>query len=439
MRVAGHHLADGRVRLFLAELCAGGIVFLTLLVGAGHSGAGTVVRAVTTVLALQASVYLADLYDPVHRASHVRWLLSSGLGTLVAGLGWGLAPIDGGGLLLLGTGLTLPAFVGLRTVRLTRPRRTLVYGTGLSARRATSLLAEMSDTLRVVGYVPDGAELAEPAPYPLVFGFVGEVDAVARRTGADLIVVATDGDVPMDEALGRARADGVEVIGLAECCARRLRRVPPEVLRGHELAYGLGFYAPRTFDWFQRAVDVAAAGLLLMLSSPLLLTSMAAIRMESEGPIFYRQERVGRGGRTFLVTKLRTMRVDAERDGPVWAKAKDDRVTRVGRWLRKARVDELPQLWSVLAGDMSIVGPRPERPVFVEALKQAIPLYGLREAVKPGVTGWAQVCCPYGASVEDARLKLEFDLYFVRHRSPLLVASILFHTVRTVLTGKGAR
>jgi lipopolysaccharide/colanic/teichoic acid biosynthesis glycosyltransferase len=166
---------------------------------------------------------------------------------------------------------------------------------------------------------------------------------------------------------------------------------------------------------------------------------MIAIKLDSRGPIFYSQERVGRRGMPYLITKLRTMRADAEKAGPVWAARNDNRVTRVGRLLRKARIDELPQIFAVLRGDMSMVGPRPERPYFVDQLKTQIPLYGLREAVKPGVTGWAQIRYPYGSTVEDARRKLEFDLYYIRHRSLFLNLNILFHTARTVLTGRGAQ
>jgi exopolysaccharide biosynthesis polyprenyl glycosylphosphotransferase len=166
---------------------------------------------------------------------------------------------------------------------------------------------------------------------------------------------------------------------------------------------------------------------------------MLAVALDSRGPVFYRQERVGRGGRVFGLWKFRSMRVDAEANGAVWAKQNDDRVTRVGRFIRKTRMDELPQLINVLQGDMSFVGPRPERPVFVTQLKEQIPFYGLREAVKPGITGWAQIRYPYGASVEDARNKLELDLYYIKNGSLFLDLAILFHTVRHVLMGRGAR
>jgi len=171
-----------------------------------------------------------------------------------------------------------------------------------------------------------------------------------------------------------------------------------------------------------------------------LLALAVLIKLDSKGPVLYSQERTGRGGKPYRVRKLRTMRTDAEtHSGPVWASQKDPRVTRVGAFLRRTRLDEIPQVFAVFRGDMSFVGPRPERPFFVQQLKSQIPFYGMREALKPGITGWAQIRYPYGSSVEDARAKLEYDLYYVQHQSLFLDLAICFHTVKTVLFGRGAR
>jgi len=170
-----------------------------------------------------------------------------------------------------------------------------------------------------------------------------------------------------------------------------------------------------------------------------MLITALAIMLESRGPVIYRQKRVGLHDQEFYVHKFRSMRVDAEKDGAVWAKKNDDRVTRVGRCIRKVRIDELPQLWDVFKGDMSLIGPRPERPEFVSRLKETIPFYGLRHSVKPGVTGWAQVCYPYGASEEDARRKLEYDLYYIKNMSLLLDFKIILKTIGVVLFPSGAR
>jgi exopolysaccharide biosynthesis polyprenyl glycosylphosphotransferase len=190
----------------------------------------------------------------------------------------------------------------------------------------------------------------------------------------------------------------------------------------------------------KRVFDLTMSGLLLLCASPLLLVLAVLIKLDSKGPIFYWQERVGRGGKPYHVHKLRTMTKDAEKhSGPVWAQHKDPRVTRLGAFLRKSRLDEVPQVFAVFRGDMSFVGPRPERPFFVQQLKTQIPFFGLREAVKPGITGWAQIRYPYGATVDDAKNKLEYDLYYVQHQSLFLDLAICFHTVKTVLFGRGAR
>ena len=185
--------------------------------------------------------------------------------------------------------------------------------------------------------------------------------------------------------------------------------------------------------------DLMVGATLLILASPIMLLTALLILLEDGAPIFYAQERVGRGGKAFRVIKFRSMRRDAEKDGkPRWASSNDDRVTRVGRVIRKLRIDELPQLFNVLAGEMSLVGPRPERPYFVDQLTQQIPFYAVRHCVKPGVTGWAQVRYQYGASVDDAAEKLQYDLYYVKNHSLILDTLVLFETVRVVLTGEGA-
>jgi len=190
----------------------------------------------------------------------------------------------------------------------------------------------------------------------------------------------------------------------------------------------------------KRFFDIVCATLLLVLALPVMLVTGILILLESGGPILYLQERVGLNGRLFNVVKFRSMRIDAEKDGePRWASAADSRVTRVGRVIRKLRIDELPQLFSVLGGDMSLVGPRPERPYFVDKLTQELPYYAVRQSVKPGVTGWAQVRYHYGASVEDAAEKLQYDLYYVKNHTLFLDLVVLFETVGVVVMGKGAQ
>ncbi len=262
-----------------------------------------------------------------------------------------------------------------------------------------------------------------------------------RELRVDTVVLASDerrSRLPVEELI-RIRLGGVTVLPAQRFAERVLRRVPLSLVRPSDLAIGEGMNSPLR-SAAKRVFDLAMSSVLLVCAAPVLFVLAVLIKLDSEGPVFYAQERVGRGGRSFRLHKLRTMRKDAETvSGPVWAQHKDPRVTRLGAFLRKTRLDEVPQVFAVFRGDMSFVGPRPERPFFVQQLKTQIPFFGLREAVKPGITGWAQIRYPYGATVEDARNKLEYDLYYVQHQSLFLDLAICFHTVKTVLFGRGAR
>jgi exopolysaccharide biosynthesis polyprenyl glycosylphosphotransferase len=205
------------------------------------------------------------------------------------------------------------------------------------------------------------------------------------------------------------------------------------------LIFSDGFDCGRGTYYIKRLLDICLALFGLAVSLPVTFITALLIKLESPGPIFYRQERVGERGRVFPIVKFRSMRQDAEKNGAVWAMKNDNRVTRVGGFIRKVRIDEIPQMLNVLKGQMSFVGPRPERPVFVEQLVKKLPYYSLRHSAKPGITGWAQVCYPYGASEEDALRKLEYDLYYIKHQSIYLDLLIIFRTVKTVLFQKGAR
>ncbi len=232
------------------------------------------------------------------------------------------------------------------------------------------------------------------------------------------------------------KAAGIGVRSVTWFWECRLRRVNIEQIPAGWFA---SLATPRGGQAVLRVFDVLVSLALVVLTLPLMLLTALLVRLDSPGPVLYRQERVGFGGKPFTLLKFRSMRADAEARGPAWAQAKDPRVTRVGQFMRKTRIDELPQLLNVLRGEMSFVGPRPERPHFVEQLAEAIPHYRDRSLVKPGVTGWAQVNYPYGASIEDARMKLSYDLYYVRNRSLLLDVLILIATVRVILFQEGAR
>ena len=306
-------------------------------------------------------------------------------------------------------------------------RHLLVVGAG---QRAWDLLRMLSKEGSNLHY--DIAFLHDPA--------LGEVDArlaadpagriiwregfgvlqAARDVGADEIVIAPDERRGMNlERLLECKKAGFPVVQYLSFVEKEIRRVDLKRMELGWLLYSDGFYFGAMDRALKRLFDLVASSLVLLLTAPLLLAAMIAIRWEGPGPVLYRQERVTQGGRHFWILKLRTMREDAEARGAVWAAKQDGRITRVGTFLRRARIDELPQLVNVLKGEMSIVGPRPERPMFVAELAKEIPLYNERHAVKAGLTGWAQINYPYGASIDDARSKLSYDLYYVKNFSVL--------------------
>lgn len=282
----------------------------------------------------------------------------------------------------------------------------------------------------------------------LTFDFVpfdlqsAEISAADLRSARIWGVVAENAalQASLQDLQKECRQAGVHLLSAAELEECRFGRVDLHALPANWLATMEGSRENAATAALHRSFDVIAALALLLMTLPLLVVTALAIRLDSRGPVFYRQERVGRGGRVFTLFKFRSMVVDAEVGGkPRWATERDPRVTRVGRFIRLTRIDEIPQVLNVLRGDMAFVGPRPERPAFVEQLGQIIPHYHAREVVKPGITGWAQVNYPYGASVEDARMKLAYDLCYIRRRSLLLDGLIVLATIRVVVFQKGAR
>jgi exopolysaccharide biosynthesis polyprenyl glycosylphosphotransferase len=232
---------------------------------------------------------------------------------------------------------------------------------------------------------------------------------------------------------------GYPVVQYLTFVEKEIRRIDLKRMELSWLVYTEGFTFGTLDRFLKRVFDLGVSSLVLLVTSPLILAGIVAIRWEGPGPVFYRQERVTRDGRVFWIMKLRTMRTDAEAKGAVWAMQKDTRITRVGMFLRRTRIDELPQLVNILRGEMSFVGPRPERPVFVAELARQIPLYNERHMVKAGLTGWAQINYPYGASIDDARSKLSYDLYYVKNFSILFDFVILMQTLRVVLWPSGVR
>ncbi len=303
------------------------------------------------------------------------------------------------------------------------------------------LLVATADELAVLRH-----ELAfEPGGGPPVFLWDAELLA-----NADLEALPPVGALALSDRLSlddrqleqflRLRSQGLVVMSLVNWAEQVLQRVPPELLSREALLRSEGFaLLPGRFGWrVKRAGDLVVASLLLLATSPLMAAAGLLIWLEDRGPLLYSQRRSGLYGQSYRVRKLRSMRTDAERQGARWASRGDDRITRVGHWLRRLRLDELPQLLAVLSGEMSLIGPRPERPELEHELERQIPHYRIRHWLRPGLSGWAQVCYPYGASVEDSRMKLAYDLYYLRNANVLLDLLILFKTIRLVAGARGA-
>ena len=330
--------------------------------------------------------------------------------------------------------------------RAATPQRVLIVGTGEEADAVADDLKTLNrGKHHLVGFfstAEDGAGgVASAVSAAPVFPRDASIEELVARHRVQQIIVAVreqrGGVVPMQQLLA-CRIRGVRVFNLAAFYERTRSEVPLDSLKASWLVYGQGFVQGRARQTAKRLFDIVTSSLLLLIAAPVMLLTMIAIKLDSRGPVLYRQQRVGLGGRLFMCLKFRSMRIDAEGDGVArWAVKDDPRITRVGTFIRKMRIDELPQLISVLRGEMSLVGPRPERPSFVEELGREIPFYGVRHSVKPGVTGWAQVRYTYGASVEDARKKHQLDLYYVKNNNLFLDMLVLIETVSVVLFREG--
>ena len=321
-------------------------------------------------------------------------------------------------------------------------RRVLVLGAGRRAARIKELEGKPWAGFVVVGYVAmnEGARFVD--------GAVGRdqipslADHVVHLSAGEVVLALDErrNALPLQDLL-RIKTTGVHVNEMSTFLERETGRVDLDTLNPSWLIFSDGFSAGRRLSSAaKRLFDILASSLLLVLAAPVILVTAVLVKLESKGPAFFRQQRVGLYGQTFDIVKLRSMRQDAEAPGQaVWAQKDDPRVTRIGKFIRKVRIDELPQVWTVLRGEMSFVGPRPERPQFVEDLERDLPYYAERHMVKPGITGWAQINYPYGASLEDARHKLEYDLYYAKNYTPFLDLLILLQTVRVLLWPDGAR
>jgi sugar transferase (PEP-CTERM system associated) len=400
--------------------------------------------------------YLYDLYDFVvmhdRRELVLRLIQALGLAWIALALVFYVAPqaMLGRGVALISLPLALMFMVGWRVSihwLLGHPNvgeRILIVGSGDAAVEIAREVLDRRDAgFRIVGFVDNRPELVgESIINPRVIGLTSDLAQIVRREDIDRIIVAQGerrGQFPTRELLDLSLGGAVAIEEGASFYERVTGRVHLNMLRPSWLIFsGRGRQA--RFSGVARALlhrGVALVGGLVSL--PIALLTALLIKLESPGPALYKQERVGKNGRPFTIMKFRSMRIDAEKDGPVWAATGDDRTTRTGRIIRKIRVDEIPQFWNILKGEMNFVGPRPERPHFVQQLAQEIPFYEQRHLIPPGLTGWAQIKYPYGASIEDARQKLQYDLFYIKNQSLMLDAVILFETVKTILFGRGGR
>jgi sugar transferase (PEP-CTERM system associated) len=411
-------------------------------------------KAIVLTMTTTFILYLADLYNLPLRFNRsellIRILLASAISAVFfASFGYVIPQLRFGriafftviGLSTLGLAATRMLTLSLGANQRLR-KRILVLGTGAGSEIASKELLNGPIPYTILGFLDDSPDAEDKIPgiYPLL-GKSKDLLSVVEDMKPDIVVVALSdmrGSFPVKEIL-ECRFRGIRVEEWATFYEKLTGKVYVSGLRPSWLIFSDGFVKTRLTETVKRALDVTLSAFGLVASAPVMALIAVAIKLDSPGPVLFRQVRVGRDGRRFVLKKFRSMRINAEENGPVWAMVDDPRVTRVGKWLRTTRLDELPQLINVLVGEMSFIGPRPERPVFVNRLREQIPFYGQRFSVKPGITGWAQVRYRYGSSVEDALEKLQYDLYYIKNLSVFLDLLILLNSVQVVLFAKGAR
>ena len=414
------------------------------------------IKVLLVTFIVETGFYLFDLYDPDRIRG--RSVLVLGILQAVGTAAMGLAVIFysapqmmlGRGTLVVSLFLILLVMVYWRLSLMwlnQHPRfaeRVLILGTDENAIAvAREVLSRRGSGYEVVGFLGDEPNLiGKSLINPKVIGLYDQLEDVVCRYKADRVVVAASDRrkrLPLAPLMALKLCREVAIEESASFYERLTGKISTEMLRPSWLIFSSETDLRRVYRRTTRILDITLGIVILILALPLMLIVAALIKLDSEGPVLYTQERVGLHGRVFRIMKFRSMGIDAEKNGALWASETDPRTTTIGRMIRKVRIDELPQLINIIRGEMSLIGPRPERPVFVEELERQIRYYGQRHLVKPGLTGWAQVRYRYGNSVEDAREKLRYDLYYIKNQSPLLDALILFETTRIVLFGRGAR
>jgi sugar transferase (PEP-CTERM system associated) len=439
---------------FEVVLISGSMALAANLHGSFNSPDATLWKIALGTAVCQLCFYYNDLYDltVVHsnRELVVRLLQAAGAAAIVLAVACFTVPS-----LILDPSTFVTALgvfvVAVLTWRVTfnylandphLEERVLILGTGNTARMLARQIGTQQDfAYRLVGFVEDREDNTHVRQHDILGG-VDDIDRLVAERRVDRIVVGLSdrrGRLPIEQLL-RAKVSGVRVEDATTTYERLTGKILVDDLKPSWLIFSDGFRASRWTRFVKRMLDLALSIIGVVLSAPLMALTALAIQLDSPGPALYSQERVGENGRVFKIFKFRSMRIDAEKPGaPIWASEKDPRITRVGRFIRLTRLDELPQLWNVMSGSMSFVGPRPERPFFVDQLAQQIPFYMQRHAVKPGLTGWAQVKYRYGSSIEDSMEKLRYDLYYIKHLSIFFDLTIVLDTVKVILFGKGAQ
>lgn len=413
-----------------------------------------VLRASLVTLIFQFCLYFFDLYDLSGARSATEELTiiiqAFGTGCIVLGVVYFLVPyiIISSKVFWTGYGaICVSVFLWRFVYRYVLDRKMfsqsiMILGTGkMAAAIAGEIVGNRDSGYTILCFVgPENPSVSLPAGISL-YTDVSKLPDLCHKFKVEKIVVALDdrrGLTPIAELL-QCKMEGIAIDTGVTFYEGLTAKILVENVNPSWLIFSTGFKKYPLCNVIKRLLDVFFSAFGLLVSLPITLISALIIKLESPGPIFYTQERVGEMGQTFKVIKFRSMCSDAEKDGPVWAMQNDTRVTGYGAFMRKVRIDEVPQMWNVLKGEMSFVGPRPERPVFVEELTKSIPYYSLRHTVKPGITGWAQILYPYGASEEDALRKLEYDLYYIKNLAVSMDLWIIFQTIRTVLFQKGSR
>lgn len=402
-------------------------------------------------------LYFYDLYDYIvmtnRRELLLRLVQALGIAWVLLALLFYFVPslLIGRGVSVISVPLVLGLLLGWRifihhlTGHPEIGEKILVVGTGQTALDTAEAVWERRDAgYRIVGFVTEnGAKPKEKLGRSEILGRAVDLEGIIRSENIDRVVIAVRerrGAFPTEALLKMSLAGDVSIEECTSFFERITGKVHVDMLRPSWLIYANRRRGSPIRSAAREVIHRGLAFIGLIMSLPIAIIAAIAVKLDSSGPLFYKQERIGRNGRLFNVIKFRSMRVDAEADGtPVWAVSDDERATRVGRIIRKLRIDEIPQFWNILKGDMNFVGPRPERPHFVRQLATEIPFYEHRHLVAPGLTGWAQIKYPYGASVSDAIQKLQYDLYYIKNQNLVLDMMIVFDTIKIVLFGRGGR